>query len=134
MIVKFCRFLFLFFPINAFAAAGIDSVMTTSSVWRMFLSLALVVAIIPLALFGIKKLQGVQHKFNRSTPIKIVTVQALGAKEKLMVVEVEQERLLLGVTNHSISLLKTLSDKDIEFSQYLNNGTKGETQSSDNPE
>jgi len=123
MILKYSHYflLLLFFPAGVMAASGIDSLMTTSSVWRMFLSLAFVIAMIPLALFAIKKLQGVQHKFGKS-PIQIVNVQALGAKEKLVIVTVEEQRLLLGVTSQSISLLKTLSDKDVVFSEYLDKG------------
>lgn len=117
---KFICFFFLVLcsPIYANSSTGIDSIMTTSSIWRMFLSLAVIIAIIPAAIFLMKKLQNVQHKLGKS-PIQVVNVQALGAKEKLVIVDVEGKRLLLGVTGQSISLIKTLSDED--FSQYLKN-------------
>ena len=122
MIVRLCCLCFFslfFISANVMSAAGVDSIMQASSIWRMLLSLAVVIVIIPVALFIIKKLQGVQKKLGKS-PIKIVSAQSLGAKEKLIVVEVEQQRLLLGVTAHGIALLKTLSDKDVEFSSYIN--------------
>lgn len=122
MIVRLnCLYLFplFFISANVFSASGIDSMMQTSSIWRMLLSLAFVIAMVPVALFAIKKLQGVQQKLGKSS-ISIISVQSLGAKEKLIVVELEQQRLLLGVTSNNISLLKTLSDKDVEFSNYLN--------------
>lgn len=109
----------LFFSSHAFASTSVSAFDAAGpSVWKLLLSLLFVVALIPAALFAIKKLQGMQQKYGKS-PIEIVSAQALGAKEKLVVVEVEQQRLLLGVTSHSISLLKTLSDKDVEFSEYL---------------
>ncbi|WP_113908310.1 flagellar biosynthetic protein FliO [Aliidiomarina celeris] len=40
--------------------------------------------------------------------IKVVASHSLGTKEKLVVVEVANEQLLLGVTAHNIRLLKTL--------------------------
>lgn len=66
-----------------------------------------------------KKIQKVQGKFG-NTPIQIVNVQALGAKEKLVVIEVDQQKLLLGVTGQSITLIKTLSEKKVAFSDFMN--------------
>lgn len=106
------------FPSLLFAS-GIDDLMSASSIWKMLLSLAFVIALIPLSLLAMKKIQKVQGKLG-NMPIQIVNVQALGAKEKLVVIEVDQQKLLLGVTGHSISLIKTLSEKKVEFSDYIN--------------
>lgn len=107
----------LVFPSFAFTS-GINDLMTASSIWKMLLSLAFVIALVPLSLLAMKKLQKVQSKFG-NTPIKIVNVQALGAKEKLVIIEVDQQKLLLGVTGQSISLIKTLSEKSVAFSDYM---------------
>lgn len=43
-------------------------------------------------------------------PIKIVTSTSLGPKERLVIVEVGEQKLLLGVTASHIELLQTLPD------------------------
>lgn len=117
----------LFVLSNQALASGIDDLMSASSIWKMLLSLAFVIALIPLSLMAMKKIQKMQNRFG-NTPIQIVNVQALGAKEKLVVIEVEQQKLLLGVTGQSISLIKTLSDKQVDFADYMDsqNSTKGD--------
>lgn len=124
----FLPFLALLFVLsNQALASGIDDLMSASSIWKMLLSLAFVIALIPLSLMAMKKIQKMQNRFG-NTPIQIVNVQALGAKEKLVVIEVEQQKLLLGVTGQSISLIKTLSDKQVDFADYMDsqNSTKGD--------
>jgi len=108
---------FLVLPGLVFAS-GINDLMTASSIWKMLLSLAFVIALIPLSILAMKKIQKVQGKLGNA-PIQILNVQALGAKEKLVVIEVDQQKLLLGVTAQSISLIKTLSEKKVEFSDYI---------------
>lgn len=124
----FLPFLALLFVLsNQALASGIDDLMSASSIWKMLLSLAFVIALIPLSLMAMKKIQKMQNRFG-NTPIQIVNVQALGAKEKLVVIEVEQQKLLLGVTGQSISLIKTLSDKQVDFADYMDsqNSNKGD--------
>ena len=75
----------------------------------MFLSLSVVLVLIPLLLFAYKKLQSLQLGSSRSM-IKILSVQSLGTKEKLIMVEVEGQKLLLGVTAGSITKLKEFND------------------------
>ncbi len=50
-------------------------------------------------------------RFNIATPggnsnMRLVSAMSVGQKEKLLLVEVEGEKLLLGVTPHQISRLK----------------------------
>lgn len=121
MISICCKFLLALLCLSSgalLADSGAAFGSSGTSVWKLLFSLVFVVILIPVVLFGIKKLQGLQHKYGK-TPIQVLSVQALGTKEKLVVVEIEQQRLLLGVTSQSISLLKTLSDQNVEFSQYL---------------
>lgn len=119
----------LLFP-SMVVASGINDLMSASSIWKMLLSLAFVIALIPLSLFAMKKIQKVQGKFG-NTPIQIVNVQALGAKEKLVVIEVDQQKLLLGVTGQSISLIKTLSEKNLEFDSYMPSQDESQQESKD---
>ncbi|WP_082827995.1 MULTISPECIES: flagellar biosynthetic protein FliO [unclassified Marinomonas] len=125
-------FLVLMLPGYLFAS-GINDLMSASSIWKMLLSLAFVIALIPLSIWAMKKIQKVQGKFG-NTPIQILNVQALGAKEKLVVIEVDQQKLLLGVTGQSISLIKTLSEKNIAFSDYIPNNVQSASESKDEAE
>jgi flagellar protein FliO/FliZ len=51
-------------------------------------------------------------RFNLNMPgasanMKMISAMSVGTKEKIMLVEVEGEKVLLGVTTHQISLLKS---------------------------
>lgn len=89
-----------------------------SSVWRLFFALGFLVILIPLVIFGLKRLQNLQHKFSKSE-IHIVASQSLGTKEKLLLVEVQGERLLLGCTSSGITCLKTFNLNREPFSDVL---------------
>ncbi len=99
------------------SASGIEEMSEASSLWKMFLSLSFVLVLIPILLFSYKKLQNFRIGQNKST-IDILTVQSLGTKEKLVVVEVEGQRLLLGVTSNSITTLQELGGKT-NFSELI---------------
>ncbi|TDO98300.1 flagellar protein FliO/FliZ [Marinomonas balearica] len=98
----------------SYASSGIGDLATTSQVWRTFLGLAVVLALVPLSLWGIKKLQSAQLRLQRSD-INVLAVQSLGTKEKLVLVEVEGKRSLLGVTANSINKLEEYSEKENSF-------------------
>ncbi|WP_249344344.1 flagellar biosynthetic protein FliO [Marinomonas sp. CT5] len=89
-----------------------------SSIWKVVVSLIFVIAFIPACLWLMKRFQFAQMKLGQSD-IKVVNVQSLGAKEKLMLVEVEGERLLIGVTAHSISHLRSFSSKNQSFAAVM---------------
>lgn len=99
-------------------AAGVQDVSVTSSIWKVVVSLIFVIAFIPACLWLMKRFQFAQMKLGQSD-IKIVNVQSLGAKEKLMLVEVEGERLLIGVTAHSISHLRSFPSKSKSFASMM---------------
>lgn len=99
-------------------AIGVQEMSATSSVWKVVVSLVFVIAFIPACLWLMKRFQFAQMKLGQSD-IKVVHVQSLGAKEKLMLVEVEGERLLIGVTSHTISHLKSFPSKANSFASML---------------
>ncbi|WP_223232391.1 MULTISPECIES: flagellar biosynthetic protein FliO [Marinomonas] len=89
-----------------------------SSIWKIVISLIVVIAFIPACLWLMKRFQFAQMKLGQSE-IKIVNVQSLGTKEKLMLVEVEGERLLIGVTPQSITHLRSFSPKGKSFASMM---------------
>ena len=78
--------------------------------FSMIMSLLMVLVLIVISAWVLKKFNLV----NKSVAgMKVVTSLPLGNKEKLVVVQVGDEQLLLGVSQQQVSLIKTL-DKPLE--------------------
>jgi flagellar protein FliO/FliZ len=89
----------------------------------MILSLLAVLVAIVIVAWILKKLQVGGSAVNG---LKVVTSLSLGSKERLVVVQVGKEQILLGVTGQQINLLDTLAEPievkngvPIDFSQTL---------------
>jgi len=81
----------------------------------MIMSLLMVLALIVVSAWVLKKFNMV----NKSVAgMKVVTSLPLGHKEKLVVVEVGDEQLLLAVSSGHVSLIKTL-DKPLEIGEAV---------------
>lgn len=77
------------------------------SIWPALLAFAGVLALIPLVLWALKRLQGGLNPGTRG--ITLVGGLALGPRERVAVIEVEGRRFLVGVTAQSVSLIAELS-------------------------
>ena len=99
-------------------ATGIQEASATSSLWKVVVSLVFIIAFIPACVWLMKRFQFAQMKLGQAD-IKVVSVQSLGAKEKLMLVEVEGERMLIGVTANAITHIKTMSPKPKSFASVM---------------
>ncbi len=75
----------------------------------MVVSLLIVLAVIFVLALLLKRFNLVQ---NNHTELKVITSLMLGSKEKIVVVQVGEKQLLLGVTAQQISIISTL-DKPI---------------------
>ncbi len=73
----------------------------------MILSLLMVLALIISCAFVLKRFNVSQQGMSQ---LKVITSLSLGNKERLMVVQVGEQQLLLGVTGQKISLLEKLSE------------------------
>lgn len=82
----------------------------------MIVSLLLVLLVIVASAWVLKKLNVVTR---HSSQLKVVASLPLGTKEKVMVVQVGDEQLLLGVSGQQVNLLKTL-DKPISQGNDVN--------------
>lgn len=82
--------------------------------------LAMVVLLVMAGLFfiSVKKMGKKQGYSAIAQNIKILTQKSIGPKKNLMLVRVAGETILLGVTDHSINHIKTLSLMDDELPQY----------------
>lgn len=82
----------------------------------MIMSLLMVLALIVASAWLLKKFNMVA---KHSSQMKVVASLPLGTKEKVMVVQVGDEQLLLGVSHQQVNLLKTL-DKPISQASDVN--------------
>ncbi|WP_286271749.1 flagellar biosynthetic protein FliO [Thalassotalea hakodatensis] len=71
----------------------------------MILALLLVLALIVVSAFVLKKFTMINKV---SSGMKVIASLPLGSKEKLMVIQVGDEQLLLGVCHQQVTLIKTL--------------------------
>jgi len=71
----------------------------------MILSLLMVLAVIVVSAYMLKRFNVIQ---NTTQGLKVVASLPLTAKEKLVVVQVGEKQLLLGVTSQQINLIESL--------------------------
>jgi flagellar protein FliO/FliZ len=90
------------------------------SIWPALLAFGAVLALIPAALWLLKRLQGAAHGGPRI--VKLVGGLTLGPRERIAVVEAQGRWLMLGVTAQSVSLLATLDVPQTEAA----GGTSGD--------
>ena len=76
------------------------------SVWPALLAFVAVAALIPVALWVLKRLQGGTPRSAR--PVTLAGGLTLGPRERVVVVEADGRRWMLGVTGQSISMLAEL--------------------------
>lgn len=80
-------------------------VMANMDAGSMILSLLMVLALIIICAFVLKRFNLTQQGVSQ---LRVVTSLSLGAKERVMVVQVGEQQLLLGVTAQKITLLEKL--------------------------
>ncbi len=92
---------------------------TSSDIWfafgQTFSMLALVLALLILTFYLIKKFSTVKGIKGSKDFIQTLTVHHLSPKEKLVLINVLGETILVGVTASNISKIASF-DKDIDFS------------------
>jgi flagellar protein FliO/FliZ len=79
---------------------------------------ALIALVVPLltVVFALAALWWMLHRYRgrggSAGPVRIVQVVAVGPRERVLVVDCDSRRLLLGITQSSVSLLTELSVED----------------------
>jgi flagellar protein FliO/FliZ len=110
---------------NSVFAAN-DAATPTTDIISMVMSLGVVVILILVLAFFVKKLN---PNLTNSDEFKVIRSLPLGSRERLMVVEIDNAQHLLGVTPHSINYLHKLetplTEKELpalakRFSKMLN--------------
>jgi flagellar protein FliO/FliZ len=85
--------------------AATDAATQSTDIVSMVLSLGMVVVLILVLAFFVKKLN---PNLTNNDEFKVIRSLPLGSRERLMVVEIDNAQHLLGVTPHSINYLHKL--------------------------
>ncbi|MFK8053581.1 MAG: flagellar biosynthetic protein FliO [Woeseiaceae bacterium] len=125
---KYCSPLFLlagWLPLLAIAEENASQALPAvggPSVATLIFNLALVLCVI--GAFAWLVSRGQRHLGGTSDDLKIVTSKALGNRERIVVVQVGQQQLLLGVTATAVNHLHTLATP-LEVSGLTQSVTSG---------
>jgi flagellar protein FliO/FliZ len=95
----------LLLPQLAFAAPTLTQDITAVKSWLIASLLIMLIGGLVFLLARKKPLSGFRF---REQPIQVISTLSLGMKEKLVLIQVEQQRFLLGVTPQQIMLVSTL--------------------------
>ncbi|WP_407331065.1 flagellar biosynthetic protein FliO [Enterovibrio sp. 27052020O] len=110
----------LLFSPSAFAAVSTGENLATT-----FVALLVVIGVIFGLAWVLKRMQ-VPSLMGAKSGLKVISQLPLGQKERVLVIDVNGEQVLVGVTPHQITLLKTLDTPVAEpeqgpsFSSQLN--------------
>jgi len=122
-----CLLLFLLVTEPLLAAAEPSVASTGALATRVFLGLVLVLALMFALAWLAKRMRLAPGAIGSAGVIRTLAVSSLGNREKLLLVQVGEEQLLLGVTSQQITLLHELKTPiDLEksatkpaFSQFM---------------
>ena len=92
-----------------------ESVQATSAE-QIFLGTAIVIILLSGTYFFVKK-YSVRNQKTVQHQIKILTQHHMGPKKSLAIIRVAGESILIGVTDHNISMIKSLSLLDEDLPQ-----------------
>lgn len=93
--------------------ATMPSLVTGSSVLHMFLALLLVLAVIGVIAWLLKRI-GIGAG-NQSNLIKVVAAAAVGQRERIVIIEIANAWLVLGVASGNINLLHQMEKMVIKI-------------------
>ena len=91
--------------------------MTEAAVLRLVVSLVFVVALILAVAWFTKRAGWIRNGNNQA--LKVIATQSLGARNYVALIEVEDARLVVGITTTQISLLHTLPPAPPSNPQYV---------------
>ncbi len=92
-----------------------------SLVQRAVISVGVLLVLLIGATWGLKGWTSRSTKGKNNQKIKILTQHFIGPKKSIAIIQVAGESILIGVTDHSINLLKTLSLLDEEVPEEVPN-------------
>jgi flagellar protein FliO/FliZ len=108
-----CKFFAFFFTITITQHAQAQStpVSTSTGLLQIFLALAFVIAIMLLFAWLVKRVGPIAN--GHKLPVKVIGGISLGNRERVMVIEVADQWLVVGVTAQQINTLSTMPKQSI---------------------
>ncbi|HEX4871018.1 MAG TPA: flagellar biosynthetic protein FliO [Nevskiaceae bacterium] len=88
--------------------------------------LLLVVALIPLLAHGLRRLQGLRPG-GAAAPLRIIAGLSVGTRERVLLIEAEGERLLIGVAPGQVRLLRHQGQSYATIADALPGAARTET-------
>lgn len=86
---------------------------------RLMVTLGVLTVVVGGAFFALRRWANRSVADTKSPKIKVITQHALGPKKSLAIIHVAGESILVGITDHNISMLKTLSLIDDEVPESV---------------
>lgn len=96
----------------------------SSQIWQIALALILIIGLVFALGVIAKRVQGMRGL--QSGSLTILESTAIGPKEKLLLVQIEGKRVLLGVNQQCIAKLLELESKQPDFADVLSECTTQE--------
>jgi len=90
-------------------------IFNTAYLFQVFGSLLLVFGCIFGLIFLLKKMNGVPS--NQNTPVRILGVTRIGAREKILLIEAGNQQLLVGIAAGNIRTLHTFDEPIVDSSE-----------------
>ena len=106
------------------APAAREDVLTSQAIMQMVLGLALVIAVILILAWVLRRVSNLQQSHQK---MKVISSISLGTRERAVLIEVGDRQVLLGVAPGSVSLLESFPERVIsavpnsEFAKDLKN-------------
>lgn len=98
---------------------------------RVFFFLGLIVFLIVMLAWLVNKTKINSNFISKNSKLKVVSSLSLGLKEKLMIVQLGEKQILIGVTSQSINFIKDVDEpildepeKTMSFSELLKKAIK----------
>lgn len=92
-----------------------------SSWSRLLITLGVMVVALGAAIYGLKRWSSKGGRKGPNTRIKVIAQHPLGPKKNLTIIHVAGESILIGVTDHNITMIKSLALIDDEIPESVPN-------------
>lgn len=128
MQIRFALLALLAYQSQALAADAATVVSPTGSVLKMVMGLAVVLAVMALISWGVKRM--LPSSANQQSAVKVVGGVSVGSRERVVVVEVAGRWLVVGVAQGQVSAIANLevdSDQLATAVAQTNNGNETAT-------
>lgn len=96
------------FSVFAEDIAGVPEPLTVAALLRTLLSLSIVLAVLAILVWLIKRFR--LGNFQGTKKIHVLSALSIGQRERLLVVQIGDEQILLGVASGNVSMLRVLPE------------------------